>query len=75
VDFILGPGEVAIEVKGAKRVDNGELRPLAAFVAEHKPRLAVVVSNEAVERVVGGIRVMPWRKFLAALWGGDVMRQ
>ena len=74
VDFILGPGEVAVEVKGAKRVDNSDLRPLAAFVAEHKPRLAVVVCNEPVERVAGGIRIMPWRKFLAALWAGDILR-
>ena len=74
VDFILGSGEVAVEVKGAKRVDNSELRPLATFVADHKPRLAVVVCNEATERVVDGIRVMPWRKFLAALWAGDIMR-
>jgi len=74
VDFILGPGEVAVEVKGTKRVDNGELRPLATFVSDHKPRLAVVVCNEDVERVVEGIRIMPWRRFLAALWAGDIMR-
>lgn len=74
VDFILGPGEVAVEVKGARRVDNGELRPLAAFVAEHKPRLAVVVCNEGAERIVAGIRIMPWRKFLTALWAGEIMR-
>jgi predicted AAA+ superfamily ATPase len=43
VDFVLGAGQVAVEVKGASRVDNSELRSLAAFVSEHKPRLAVVV--------------------------------
>ena len=31
VDFVLGEGEVAIEVKGTSRVDNRDLRPLVAF--------------------------------------------
>lgn len=74
VDFILGPGEVAIEIKGASRVDDRELRPLLAFVEEHRPKRAIVVCNEAVERVVKGVRLMPWRAFLAALWGGEVIR-
>ena len=74
VDFILGAGEVAVEVKGAARVDNRDLRPLSAFCAEHKPRLALVVCNEPSERVTEGIRIMPWRRFLAALWAGEIMR-
>lgn len=74
VDFILGAGEVAVEVKGTRRVDNTELRPLTAFVAEHRPRLAMVVCNESVERVVEGIRIVPWRSFLAALWSGEIVR-
>ena len=73
VDFILGSGEVAVEVKGSTRVDNNELRPLAAFIEDHKPRLAVVVCNESAERMAGKIRIMPWRKFLAALWGGEII--
>ena len=73
VDFILGAGEVAVEIKGASRVDNSDLRPLAAFVTEHRPRLAVVVCNEAAERVVDGIRILPWRAFLAALWAGGIV--
>jgi len=32
VDFVLGGGEVAIEVKGTSCVDAVELRPLKAFV-------------------------------------------
>jgi hypothetical protein len=32
VDFILGGGEVAIEVKGASRIDNRDLRPLRTFM-------------------------------------------
>jgi predicted AAA+ superfamily ATPase len=74
VDFVLGEGEVAIEVKGTARVDNRDLRPLRAFMEEASPRAAYVVCNEPHERVVGGIRVMPWRQFLAALWANDVVR-
>jgi predicted AAA+ superfamily ATPase len=74
VDFVLGAGEVAIEVKGASRCDNNDLRPILAFAAEHKPRLSVVVCNERTERVVNGIRVMPWRTFLAELWSGGIVR-
>lgn len=73
VDFVLGGGAVAVEVKGSRRVDDRELRPMAAFVDEHAPRAAIVVSCESAPRVVGGIRVLPWRLFLAALWAGDII--
>jgi hypothetical protein len=63
-----------VEVKGASRVGSSDLRPLAAFIAEHKPRLALVVCNEAAERVVDGIRIVPWRSFLSALWAGEIVR-
>ena len=74
VDFVLASGEVAVEVKGSSRVDDRDLRPLRTFAAEHRPRLALVVCNEPVERVVDGIRILPWRSFLAALWAGEVVR-
>ncbi len=73
VDFILGAGEVAVEVKGSAHVRDRELRPLRAFMEEHRPRAALVVSAEPAERVVGGIRIMPWERFLRALWAGDVI--
>jgi len=67
VDFILGDGEVAIEVKGAKRVDKRELTPLKTFVDQYAPRKAFVVCNESRERIHGDIRIIPFRKFLAEL--------
>lgn len=73
VDFVLGGGEVAVEVKGASEVDDRDLRGLRAFVDEHRPKAAFVVCNERESRVVGGIRVMPWRAFLRELWGGGVL--
>ena len=69
-DFVLGrDGAVAIEVKGSRNVRAGELRAMRAFVEEHRPRRAIVVSNEAAPRQTDdGIRILPWRQFLELLW-------
>ena len=74
VDFVLGGGEVAIEVKGAARIGKRDLRPLNAFIEEYSPRKALVVCNEREERVHGGIRIMPYRNFLRDLWEGKIIR-
>lgn len=73
VDFILGDGEVAIEVKGTSRVDDRDLRGLRLFGETHRPRLAIVVCNETAERVVDGIRIVPWRQFFRELWAGGIV--
>jgi predicted AAA+ superfamily ATPase len=73
VDFILGRGEVAIEVKGTQRVDQRDLRPLTVFVEDYKPRKALVVTHETEERVWGSLRLIPWRKFLDDLWEGKII--
>jgi len=73
VDFVLGDGEVAVEVKGTSRADPSELRSLRAFVADHRPRHAILVCNERAPRIVEGIEILPWREFLARLWGGRVL--
>ena len=74
VDFVLGDGDVAIEVKGTRYVANRNLRSLTAFIDEYTPKKALVVCNEKVERVLGQIRILPWRKFLKDLWGGRIIR-
>ncbi|MGB5746553.1 MAG: AAA family ATPase [Desulfobacterales bacterium] len=73
VDFILGGGMIAIEVKGAGSIENKDLRPLNAFIDTYAPRKAFVVCNEKEERIVGKVRIMPWRKFLHDLWNGKVI--
>ena len=73
VDFVLGDGEVAVEVKGASRVDPSDFRSLRAFVTDHRPRRTIVVCNERAPRVALGIEVLPWREFLARLWGGEIL--
>jgi len=73
VDFVLGGGEVAIEVKGAGRIEKMDLRPLTAFIEEYSPRKALVVCNEKEERVQGQIRIMPYQNFLSDLWEGKII--
>jgi len=73
VDFVLGGGEVAIEIKGTNRIDKRDLRPLITFMEEYTPRKSIVVCNEREERVYREIRIMPWRKFLYDLWEGKII--
>ena len=73
VDFILGQGEVAIEVKGTNRLDNRHLRPLKTFIREYRPAKAFVVCNERAARLHEDIRILPWLDFLKMLWNGEVI--
>lgn len=73
VDFVLGNGDIAIEVKGTSRVDGRDLRSLRLFTEAHRPRLAMLVCNEPEERVVDGLRIVPWRRFLEELWEGGIV--
>ena len=73
VDFVLGGGEVAIEVKGSARIEKSDLRPLGTFIEEYSPRQALVVCNEKEERVYGQIRIMPHKTFLRNLWEGNII--
>ena len=72
-DFVLGDGQVAIEVKGTHRVERNDLRPLMAFKDEYSPRQTLVVCNERVERIHERIRIVPWRVFLRDLWEGKII--
>ena len=73
VDFVLGDGDVALEVKGTDRVDHRDLRPIRTFAEEYSPRAAYVVCDEPAERLAGGIRITPWRVFLRKLWSDEIM--
>jgi predicted AAA+ superfamily ATPase len=73
VDFVLGKGEAAVEVKGSGRIDNRGLKPLKAFMEEYSPKKAILVCNEKEKRVSGKIQIMPWRDFLSELWAGNIL--
>jgi predicted AAA+ superfamily ATPase len=70
VDFIWGRGQVAIEVKGTRRIETVDLRLLKAFIQEYRPKKALVVCNERSPRLHEGIQILPWRDFLSELWSG-----
>ncbi len=74
VDFILGEGEVAIEVKGTSRIDGRDLRGLAGFADSHKLRAAMLVCTEPELRIVDGVRIVPWKVFLDELWHGTIIK-
>ncbi|MBN1665376.1 MAG: ATP-binding protein [Deltaproteobacteria bacterium] len=73
VDFILGRGEIAIEVKGADQIKSADMRPLKAFIEAYGPRSAYLVCNERKPRIHEDIHIVPWRDFLSMLWGGGVI--
>jgi predicted AAA+ superfamily ATPase len=73
VDLILGDLDVAIEMKGSRRVHDGDIRGLQALAAEHRVKRSIVVSLERQPRRIGSaIEVMPWQMFVQRLWDGDL---
>lgn len=74
IDFILGNGEVAIEVKGSSRVDKRDLYPLTEFLKEFPSTKTFIVCNEKTERIVEHIRIIPYRQFLQDLWESKIIR-
>jgi predicted AAA+ superfamily ATPase len=76
VDFVLGDGEIAIEVKGGQgMIDKSECKHLLLFGEEFKPRRMIIVCNELVPRKrEDGIEILPWRIFLQKLWDGEIIK-
>jgi predicted AAA+ superfamily ATPase len=73
VDFIAGNLDLAIEVKGAGRVHEGDTSGLRALREEYRVKRCVVVCLERKPRTMApGIEVLPWELFLQRLWNGDL---
>lgn len=71
VDFILGEMDVALEIKGARRVHEGDLKGLTALLTEHKVKHPLLISLEREPRKIGAkVRALPWEVFLRELWSG-----
>lgn len=71
VDFILGDGQVAVEVKS--RVRSGDLRGINAFVEEFKPEKAIVVTTEDDQSRIDSVEVMPYTEFVSQLNKGSLI--
>ena len=73
VDFILGDLGVALEIKGSRRVHEGDLKGLRSLLSEHRAKHALLVAQEKAPRVLDDrIRAVPWRDFLRELWAGEL---
>lgn len=73
VDFILGNGEVAIEVKGGKNIHKKDLLSLQRFHDEYKPRKTYLVCNEKRQRKHEDIHIIPWEIFFSELWENHII--
>lgn len=73
MDFVLGGGEVAIEIKGAARVDRKDMNGLDAFIQACSPKRSIIVCNEKERRLHGKIEISPWEIFLQQLWSGKIL--
>ena len=73
VDFVLAGGEIALEIKGANRIDKRDFYALEAFAEEYLPKRSFIVCNEKDKRLHGKIEIIPWRNFLQELWSGGIL--
>jgi predicted AAA+ superfamily ATPase len=73
VDFILGSGQIAVEVKSNPGSAAADFKGLLRFKDDYLPSRVIVVSNEKARRKIGPIEIIPWRDFLDELWAGKVI--
>ena len=74
VDFILGDGKIAIEVKISENPSNRDFKGLNAFCDDYAPKKAIVVCLAPRKRLINNkILVLPWQIFLDDLWGGKIL--
>ena len=69
VDFLIG-NSCAIEVKGSKMVQNKHLNGLILLSEEIPLKHKIVVSLDLNSRIIGDIRILPWKVFFEELWAG-----
>lgn len=74
VDFILGNGDAAIEVKSTSRIHDRHLKGIRAFKEEFDVARCLVVSQDSSPRMTtDGILILPWQDFLERLWNGAIV--
>ena len=73
VDFVLGGGKVAIEVKSTDLAQSRHFKGLIEFAKEFNAKKLILVSNDPYTRQIGNISVMPWKIFLEELWSNKII--
>ncbi len=72
VDLLID-GQIAVEIKGTRRVGPDDLKGLKAIAEEHAFKKLVCVCLEQRPRKVGDIEIMPYADFLAKLWANRLL--
>ncbi len=72
VDFILGPGTVAIEAKGKPKITSWDIRGLVNFKKDFPEVkwLIIVCLEKRMRKTDEGIHVVPYQEFTKLLWDG-----
>ena len=72
VDFILGPGTVAIEAKGKSRINSGDMQGLVNFKKDFPEVkwLIIVCLEKRMRKTDEDIYVVPYQEFTRLLWDG-----
>lgn len=73
VDFVLGSGEVVIEVKSSSNFRLEHLSGIKKFRNEYKSKRQLVVSQVKEKMLVDGVEVYPWQDFLEELWNNQII--
>jgi predicted AAA+ superfamily ATPase len=72
VDVVVS-NQLALEVKSTEFVQARHLRGLKVLREEGIVRQFCVVSRDPEERVMDGITILPWQRFLERLWSDMVL--
>ena len=74
VDFILGDGEIVVEIKSSASANDSHMKGLRAYKEEHSAKKYILVSRDPNPRKTSdGIDILPWKIFLERLWSGDIL--
>jgi predicted AAA+ superfamily ATPase len=74
VDFILGKGEVIIEVKSSSSLKSEYLNGLKKFKEDYKTKRSILVCQASEKKIIDGVEIYPWREFLDELWGNEIIK-
>lgn len=71
--FILGNGEIALEIKSTDNPTRSDLKGLNAWGQEHpKCRRFLVCRVARPRRTSESVEILPWQDFLELLWAGKI---
>ena len=72
VDFVLD-GRIAIEAKTTEHADARDLKGLKALREEVGISRAILVTRDPRPRLVDGVEIVPWERFLTRLWADEIL--